>query len=303
MSFHTIDINCIEGQLTSNDRQLVLKTRDGKKSLPIEDISSVIVNGFDITIHKQLLVEMGNAGKPLIICEKYKPVSILLPTSRSTDTLLTRKLATLSVKMKAVLWKSLINAKCENQSALCEHLLPDSEKTKLLASFSASKRTNKEGTCAKYHWAVFREYTGISDFSRDRGTGKVNPFLDYGYAVLLNLVLQRLLAVGLDPQFGLGHALRERSAPLAYDVIEPFRPIIDFHLAYLVKENEGVPEDIKSFKNVLAKAMEKKYLYKNKKLDLASLVEANCSSLRKAIMTSNPRVFQPWTAKNLKWDG
>jgi CRISPR/Cas system-associated endonuclease Cas1 len=123
MSFHTIDINCIEGQLTSNDRQLVLKSRDGKKSLPIEDISSVIVNGFDITIHKQLLVEMGNADKPLIICEKYKPVSILLPTSRSTDTLLTRKLATLSVKMKAALWKSLINAKCENQSALCEHIL------------------------------------------------------------------------------------------------------------------------------------------------------------------------------------
>ena len=303
MSYHTVDINCYKGKLTSNKGQLILKTVEDKKSLPIEDISSVIVNGFDITIHKQLLVEMGNAGKPLIICEKYKPVSILLPASRSTDTLLTRKLATLSVKMKAALWKSLVHAKCLNQSALCEHLLPNSNKTKLLSKYARSKRISKEGTCAKYHWAVFREFTEVTDFSRERGVGALNPFLDYGYAVLLNLVLQRLLAVGLDPQFGFGHAVRERSAPLAYDVIEPFRPIIDFHLAYLVKENEGVPEDIKSFKNVLAKAMEKKYLYKNKKLDLASLVEANCSSLRKAIMTSNPRVFQPWTAKSSKWDG
>lgn len=303
MSFHTIDINCIEGQLTFNDRQLVLKSRDGKKSLPIEDISSVIVNGFDITIHKQLLVEMGNAGKPLIICEKYKPVSILLPASRSTDTLLTRKLATLSQKMKAALWKSLIQAKCENQSALCEHLLPDSEKTKSLVTFSKSKRINKEATCAKYHWAVFREYTGISDFSRDRGTGKVNPFLDYGYAVLLNLVLQRLLAVGLDPQFGLGHALRERSAPLAYDVIEPFRPIVDYHLAHLINEHGQVPDDLGLFKEILANALERKYFYKDRNLDLATLVEATCASLRKSIMTSNPRVFQPWTAKSLKWDG
>ena len=303
MSYHTVDINCSKGKLTSNKGQLILKTVEDKKSLPIEDISSVIVNGFDITIHKQLLVEMGNAGKPLIICDQYKPVSILLPASRSTDTLLTRKLATLSVKMKAALWKSLIQAKCENQRALCEHLLPDSAKTKLLSKTAASKRSNKEGTCAKYHWAVFREYTCISDFSRDRGTGKVNPFLDYGYAVLLNLVLQRLLAVGLDPQFGLGHALRERSAPLAYDVIEPFRPIVDYHLAHLINENGEVPNDIGLFKEILANVLERKYSYKNKNLDLASLVEATCASLRKSIMTSNPRVFQPWTAKNLKWDG
>ena len=278
MSYHTIDVSCTNGKLTSNDRQLVLKTEEGTKSLPIEDITSVIVNGFDITIHKQLLVEMGNAGKPLIICEKYKPVSILLPAIRSTDTLLTRKLASLSVKMKAALWKSLIHAKCENQSALCEHLLPHSEKTKLLSAFSSSKRTNKESTCAKYHWAVFREYTGISDFSRERGTGKVNPFLDYGYAVLLNLVLQRLLAIGLDPQFGLGHALRERSAPLAYDVIEPFRPIVDFHLAHLINEHGQVPDDIRLFKKILANALERKYPYKNTNLNLASLVEATCAT-------------------------
>ncbi len=303
MSYHTVDINCSKGKLTSTKKQLILKRDEDKKSLPIEDISSVIINGFDITIHKQLLVEMGNAGKPLIICEKYKPVSILLPVSRSTDTLLTRKLATLSQKMKAALWRSLINAKCENQSALCEHLLPYSEKTKLLVTFSKSKRINKEATCAKYHWSVFREYTGIYDFSRDRGTGQVNPFLDYGYVVLLNIVLQRLLAVGLDPQFGLGHALRERSAPLAYDVIEPFRPIVDYHLAHFINEHEEVPDDIGLFKDTLANALERKYFYRERNLDLASLVEATCASLRKSIMTSNPRVFQPWTAKSLKWDG
>ena len=82
---------------------MILTSNEAKKSLPIEDISSVIVNGFDITIHKQLIVNLGTAGKPLIICEKYKPVTILLPASRSTDTLLTRNLASLSIKIRGIM--------------------------------------------------------------------------------------------------------------------------------------------------------------------------------------------------------
>jgi CRISPR-associated protein Cas1 len=282
---------------------MILISNETKKSLPIEDISSVIVNGFDITIHKQLIAKLGITGKPLIICEKYKPVSILLPVSRSTDTLLTRTLASLSIKMRDALWKELINAKCQNQSSLCEHLLPKSEFTRRIFKFAHSKLKNKEATCAKYHWSVFREFTGDCNFCRERGTGKLNQFLDYGYAVLLNLVLQRLLAYGLDPQFGVGHAVRERSAPLAYDVIEPFRPIIDYHLAHFVNAKENSLDDIKPFKELIATALERKYPYKGRTYDLASLVEQTCLSLRKAILSKNPRAFQPWTAKSLKWDG
>ena len=303
MSYHTVDVNCTAGELSSRNGQLTLKTKDETKSLPIEDITSVILNGFDVSIHKQLLIQLGHSGAPLIVCENYKPVSILLPVYRSTDTLLTRKLATLSEKMKQALWNSIINAKCSNQLALSEHLLPDSEHTRRLSLSVKSRRTNKEAICAKHHWAVFREFTNVPNFSRERGTGELNPFLDYGYAVLLSLVIQRLLAFGLDPQFGFGHVTRERSAPLAYDVIEPFRPIVDYELAYLVAEFGEPPKDIGVFKEVMARALEKKYSYKKKSLDLSSLVEATCLSLRKAVLALNPNVFQPWTAKSSKWAG
>ena len=79
MSYHTIDVDCPSGTLTIRNNQMILISNERRKSLPIEDISSVIVNGFDITIHKQLIAKLGITGKPLIICEKYKPVSILLP--------------------------------------------------------------------------------------------------------------------------------------------------------------------------------------------------------------------------------
>lgn len=303
MSYHTVDVDCPSGKLTTQNGQMILISDECRKSLPIEDISSVIVNGFDISIHKQLIANLGIEGKPLIICEKYKPVSILLPASRSTDTLLTRNLASLSVKMKEALWKELINAKCQNQSLLCEHLLPKSDFTLKISKFAYSKLKSKEATCAKYHWSVFREFTGINNFSRRRGTSELNQFLDYGYAVLLNLVLQRLLAYGLDPQFGVGHAVRERAAPLGYDVMEPFRPIVDYHLAHFVKTHKNPLNDIKPFKKVMASALERKYPYKKRSYDLASLVEQTCFSLRKAVLSKNPRVLQPWTAKSLKWDG
>lgn len=303
MSYHVVDVDRSSCELTCRKGQLILITDKGTRSLPVEDVSSVIVNGFDVRLHKELLVQLGKAGATLIICEMYKPVSILLPVNRSSDTLLTRKLASMSDRLQSALWQKLIDAKCSNQADLSEHLSPGSDPARLLASFANSKREGKEAICAKYHWAAYRLATNETDFSRLRGKGRLNSFLDYGYAVLLNLVLQRLLAVGLDPQFGLGHATRERSAPLAYDVMEPFRPIVDFHLAYLVKQTGEVPQEIKVFKQIMMEALEKKYPYRGRSLDMASLVEATCRSLRKAIISSNPQVFVPWTAKNSKWAG
>ena len=167
--------------------------------------------------------------------------------------------------------------------------MPKSDFTQRISKFAYSKLKNKESTCAKYHWSVFREFTGEDSFLVENEELDISTnFLDYGYAVLLNLVLQELLAYGLDPQFGVGHAVRERSAPLAYDVIEPFRPIVDYHLAHFVNSEKHSLDNIKPFKKLLASAMERKYPYKGRSYDLASLVEQTCLSLRKAILSKNP---------------
>ena len=103
MSYHVVDVDRPSCELTCRKGQLTLLAEDGNRALPVEDVSSVIVNGFDVRLHKQLLVELGKAGAGLVICENYKPVSILLPANRSTDTLLTRKLAAMSPRLQAAL--------------------------------------------------------------------------------------------------------------------------------------------------------------------------------------------------------
>ncbi len=65
--------------------------------------------------------------------------------------------------------------------------------------------------------------------------------LNYGYAVLLSTVLQKLFGVGLDPTFGISHVARERSTPLAYDLMEPFRTCVDWRVIQWVQQHNGHP--------------------------------------------------------------
>jgi CRISPR-associated protein Cas1 len=89
---------------------------------------------------------------------------------------------------------------------------------------------------------MYGEALGIADFTREREAGGVNALLNYGYAVLLSTMLQKLFGVGLDPTFGINHVVRERSTPLAYDLMEPFRPCVDWRVAQWVRERGAASE-------------------------------------------------------------
>ncbi|MEJ0090172.1 MAG: CRISPR-associated endonuclease Cas1 [Limisphaerales bacterium] len=54
---------------------------------------------------------------------------------------------------------------------------------------------------------------------------------------MLSTILQKLFGVGLDPTYGIGHVARERSTPLAYDLMEQFRPCVDWRVIQWVKEH------------------------------------------------------------------
>jgi CRISPR-associated protein Cas1 len=86
-------------------------------------------------------------------------------------------------------------------------------------------------------WQIFGRTLNDEDFIRERGRGGLNHFLNYGYAVLLSTVLQKLFGVGLDPTFGISHVERERSTPLAYDLMEQFRPCVDWRVVQWVRKN------------------------------------------------------------------
>src|SRR6266571_3252102 len=97
MSFHIVNIDSPQCSLTCKDGQLIRRAPgEPDKTLPLEDVASIIITSFSASIHSNLFLEAAKHGVALIICEAFKPVSLVLPANRSTDTLLTRAVLNLS---------------------------------------------------------------------------------------------------------------------------------------------------------------------------------------------------------------
>ncbi len=80
---------------------------------------------FGQSIHSELFLEAAKHGVALIICESFKPVSLVLPANRSTDTILSRAHAqSHAARTAAHLWQKTMDAKCQNQFSLAEHIAP-----------------------------------------------------------------------------------------------------------------------------------------------------------------------------------
>ncbi len=82
------------------------------------------------------------------------------------------------------------------------------------------------------HWLKVPErVSGIS--SSGNASQATNPFhatLNFTYALLKAQVLQSILIHGLDETIGFLHASREGGQPFVYDLMEPFRSLVDMNV-------------------------------------------------------------------------
>ena len=305
MSYHIVSIDSPQCSLSCKDGQLTCKTADGEKKLPLEDIASIIITSFSASIHSNLFLEAAKQGVALIICEAFKPVSLVLPANRSTDTLLSRALLSISPRVRAHLWQKTIDAKCANQLALAEHVAPDDKTVADMRTTALGRKPHKEAICAKLFWQVFSRTLNDEDFTRDRARGGLNDFLNYGYAVLLSTMLQKLFGTGLDPTFGIGHVARERSTPLAYDLMEPFRPCVDWRVVQWVRRHPDRKEwgITKEFRQWVTGFPLERVDYLDLSLEIQGVIEGVVRGFRKAVIENQPRHYKPWTPKNTKWAG
>jgi CRISPR-associated protein Cas1 len=307
MSYHIVSIDTANCSLSCKDGQLTCRVpgEEKPKSLPLEDIASIIITSFSASIHSQLFLEAAKHGVALIICESFKPVSLVLPANRSTDTILSRAMLNLTPRGRAHLWQKTIDAKCQNQFALAEYVAPKDKWLEGLHETAFGKKPHKEAICAKMFWQIFGRNLNDEDFVRDRGRGGLNNLLNYGYAVLLSTVLQKLFGVGLDPTFGISHVARERSTPLAYDLMEPFRPCVDWRVIQWVKQNPEAKEweVTKEFRKWVTGFPLEHMDYLDLTLEIQGVIEGVVRGFRRAVVENQPRHYKPWTPKNTKWAG
>ena len=305
MSYHIVSIDSPQCSLSCRDGQLTCTTAEGEKKLPIEDVAAIIITSFSANIHSQLFLDAAKHGVALIICESFKPVSLVLPANRSTDTILSRALIKLTPEATQTLWRRTVDAKCQNQFALAEHLLPSDNRLEHFRATAFGKKPHKEAMCARLFWQIIGQAVNDPEFIRDRKAGGLNSLLNYGYAVLLSTVLQKLFALGLDPTFGVSHATRERSSPLAYDLMEPFRPCVDWRIIQWLRQRPqtAVLEVTKEYRAWVTGFPLERVDYLNLSLDIRGCIEGVVRSFRRAVVENQPRLYKPWTPRNSKWAG
>ena len=250
-----IEISTAPAYISVKDMQLVLK-RGGEVigSVPIEDIGVLIVDHPGCTYSHAALNELLANNVAVVICGKnHHPNGLLLPLdTHSVQSEKYRVQVAAKAPVKKRLWKQLVQAKIRHQAwclDVCEKEGGDGLRG-LANKVKSGDAENHEAQAAARYW---KHLFGV-DFRRKRDGSPPNGMLNYGYTVLRAAVARALCGGGLHPSFGLHHHNRYNAYPLADDMMEPFRPLMDYHVFQYWKQGEAniTPEVKKALLGVLS---------------------------------------------------
>ncbi len=243
MEFRAIFI-ANHAHLSAHRKQLVIR-QENEITVPMEDISSVLVESHAVTMTAAVLEELSEHGVTVYFCDDHHlPSALLLPMNQHSRQLkMLSQQISMTLPKKKKLWRSVVSKKIENQ-AICLSLLKRQgvEDLRFMAkSVRSGDPDNLEATAAaSYFPALFG--TGFSRGEECR----INAALNYGYAIIRGAVARNLVVHGLEPCLGIFHHSELNQFNLADDLMEPFRPLVDLFVASSVLDEEGsLTSDIK----------------------------------------------------------
>ncbi len=219
---------------------LVVRDAGGEVGrVPLEDISAVVFSSPGASVSTNLLADLAERGVPSVFCSaNYAPVGVVWSLSghHRQQRRMEEQIAA-SRPLKKRLWAMLVAGKIRGQAAVLDRLGTDSA---MLHSLARRVRSgdpgNLEAQAARLYWSkVFGPR-----FRRDRNGPWPNALLNYGYMVLRAAVARSIVSVGLHPGLGIFHRHPHNALPLSDDLIEPFRPAVDWRVATL--QEKGVVE-------------------------------------------------------------
>jgi len=206
--------------------------------VPFEDIAIIVLNHREIQLTHPVLSACADYGIGLYATgDNHQPNGVFLPfLAHSRTTRLMRKQMDIPRPLAKQAWASIVRRKIENQAAVLRFCSkPGVDRMDSYARRVRSGDTeNLEGQAAAFY---FTQLFGQGFYRAEERW--VNAALDYGYAVLRGAIARGLVAHGMHPPIGLFHASEQNAFNLADDLIEPFRPLVDLHVAKNPAFTEG----------------------------------------------------------------
>lgn len=213
---------------------LVVRNEEVTK-IHLSEISTILIESTAATVTTSLLAELTKKKIKVIFCdEKRNPSSELVGYYGSHDTSnKIRKQIQWSRHSKEAIWTEIVTEKIRKQKELLKNM--GKEEAGLLESYLQeigwNDETNREGHAAKVY---FNALFGMT-FTRTADCPE-NAALNYGYSILLSAFAREIVASGYITQLGLFHDNMFNQFNLGSDLMEPFRPLVDYIVMSLMPQ-------------------------------------------------------------------
>ncbi|WP_256860506.1 type II CRISPR-associated endonuclease Cas1 [Paraliobacillus ryukyuensis] len=222
-------------QLSLQLDNLKVKKADDEVRVPLRDIFAIVIEDLTCKLTSRLMIELSKNNILVLLCnQKYLPECIVQPVSgHALQYRQMVKQLNWGTDLKADLWKKIIQKKILNQAEVMKR--NDIEKNRvfklkeLATNVETEDKSNMEGQAARIYFNSFFD----ENYTRSNPNYIENAALDYGYAIVHSAIARTVVAKGLISGLGIFHKGERNPHNLASDIIEPFRPIIDY---FVVKQ-------------------------------------------------------------------
>ena len=208
----------------------LVDAEDGPVRLAFEDIAYLVLDTPQVSLTSAVLARFAEENVLVIACDgRHLPTGALLPLQGHH-----RQVASLRLQLaappglKSKIWRFLVRAKVENQARVLD-LMGREGGAGLVAMAGRVDRDDPDQIEAR---AARDYFPRMFDDFRRRDDGDLrNAMLNYAYAVVRAGLARALAAQGFHPALGIHHDGVGNPFNLADDLIEPWRPIADHHVA------------------------------------------------------------------------
>lgn len=198
------------------------------------DIAVLCLHHYSIALSVHVLKELAAAGAVVVVTdEKHLPSAMLLPVVGNgfQSLRLRQQMALENTDAARHTWQQLVQAKIRTHAATLRALGRNGalRLERLAEQVEPGDRSHIEGQAARHYW----EFLFEEDFTRRKqgADDPINARLNFGYAALRSLIARELVCAGLNPVLGVGHYSSENPFNLADDFIEPYRHLVEQHVA------------------------------------------------------------------------
>lgn len=240
---------------------LIIKKKEGKRTKVVERVSVSNVNALVIiggrkSISLDAIYELSRRNKPIIISYRGFRAFIFPPFGSHYEVRIAQY--SMDEKRRTIVARELIRGKIQGQKNFLRDINRSANSEEIANAVLELRRLmgelnsvdsvdgvrNVEARAADIYWNALKNVWFKYGFDRrrkrfDNPKDIVNSSLNYLYTILASYAAATVSTSSLDPYIGFVHDPSPRRPALVWDLVEPFRPIVDRAVNRALRRDPG----------------------------------------------------------------